>query len=66
VSRHKTTVQIVMVAATLLLIAGTPAAARGVVEGHAKPRVTRQEQPVMPAMWRWLRVHFKRYAMAAN
>ena len=65
VSRHKTTIQIVLVAATLLLAAGTPAAARG-VEGRAKARVTKQEQYKAPSFLRWLQVQLKRYAMAAN
>ncbi len=64
-SRHKTTIQIVLVAAMLLLAGGTPAAARG-VEGRAKVRVTKQEQHQMPSLWRWLKARLTRYAMAAN
>lgn len=64
VSRHKT-IQIVLVAATLLLAAGTPAAARG-VDGRAKARVTKQEQHRTPTFMRWLKMQLKRYAMAAN
>jgi hypothetical protein len=64
VSRHKT-IQIVLVAATLLLAAGTPAAARG-VDGRAKIRVTKQEQHRMPSFMRWIKWQLKRYAMAAN
>jgi hypothetical protein len=64
VSRHKT-IQIVLVAATLLLAAGTPAAARG-VDGHARARVTKQEQHRTPTFMRWLKMQLKRYAMAAN
>ena len=63
-SRHKT-IEIVLVAATVLLAAGTPAAARG-VDRHAKTRVTKQEHPPAPSLMRWLKGQLKRYAMAAN
>ena len=65
VSRHKSSIQIVLVAATLLLAAGTPAAARG-AEGRAKARVTKQEQHKAPSFLRWMQAQLKRYAMPAN
>ena len=64
-SRIKTTIQTVLVAATLLLAAGTPAAARG-AEGRAEVRITKQEQRKLPALMRWLKIRLSRYAMAAN
>ena len=64
-SRIKTTIQAVLVAATLLLAAGTPAAARG-AEGQAEVRITKQEQRKLPALMRWLKIRLSRYAMAAN
>ena len=64
VSRNKT-IQIVLVAATLLLAAGTPAAARG-VDGRAKARVMKQERHTTPSLMRWLKGQLKRYAMAAT
>ena len=65
-SRHKTTIEIVLVAVMLLLATGTPAAARDTVEGRARTRVTRQEQHDAPSLWRWLKAKLTRYAMAAN
>lgn len=64
-TRHKTTIQTLLVAAVLLLAAGTPAQARNVA-GRTTQEVTRYEKHQAPTLWRWLVKRLSRYAMAAN
>ena len=68
VSRHKTTIQIVLVAAALLLAVGTPAQARGVA-GRNQAQIVKNERfetAPLSSFWQWVKVTLKRYAMAAN
>ena len=64
-SRHKTTIRIVLVAAVLLFTAGASAEARGVAGREQAVRVTRIEKQA-PSFWQWMKLKLTRYAMAAN
>lgn len=64
-SRHKTTIQIVLVAAVMLLAGGTSAEARGAAGREKVARAT-QVQKQSPNFWQWVKIRLSRYAMAAN
>jgi hypothetical protein len=69
VSRLKNTIQVVLVAVTLLLAVGTPASARTVAGRARAAQISETESyRMMPttSLWRWLMKRFSRYAMAAN
>ena len=63
-SRQKTTIQVLLVAAIMLIVAGTSAEARG-VDGRTKAQVVTIEKR-SPSFWQWVKIKLSRYAMAAN
>lgn len=67
-SRHKTTIQAVLVTAMLLLAVGTPAQARGVAS-RDKAQIIKNERfetAPLSSFWQWIKGKISRYAMAAN